>query len=203
MKKGFSKATEYTGEVVVADIGIPPEIETEALGKRNTKQRIEKVSEKAPILVSACLLGVNCRYDGKNCFDERVSRLAHKVMLIPICPEQLGGLGTPREPMRIVGGTGLDVLGGKAKVVSESGTDVTENMLKGAEETLKIAKSLNVGDAILKARSPSCGCGEIEDGMFPGKLIKGDGVTTALLKRSGIRTITEKDLDDKILTSQS
>jgi uncharacterized protein YbbK (DUF523 family) len=115
--------------------------------------------------------------------------------MIPVCPEQLGGLGTPREPMRIVGGTGLDVLNGKARVVNESSVDVTEKMLKGAEETLKIAKIFGAKRAIFKARSPSCGCGEIRDGASPEKLIKGDGVTTALLKKNGILVMTEEEVE--------
>jgi len=150
---------------------------------------------EAPILVSACLLGINCRFDGRSCFDKRVARLVSRFLMIPVCPEQLGGLATPREPMRIIGGTGSDVLNGKAKVVNESGIDVTEKMLKGAEETLKIAKLFEAKRAIFKARSPSCGCGEIHDATSPEKLIKGDGVTTALLKKNGILVITEEEIE--------
>jgi len=145
-------------------------------------------------LVSACLLGVNCKHDGQNNLNEKVTRLAAKEVLIPVCPEQLGGLGTPREPMRIIGGGGSEVLDGKARVMNDSGKDVTENLARGAEEVLKFAKSLGVEEAILKARSPSCGCGKIHSGTFPDRLVEGDGVTTALLKRSGIRVITEDDL---------
>jgi len=144
------------------------------------------------VLVSACLLGINCRYDGGNCFDERVARLASRFVMIPVCPEQLGGLGTPRESMKILGGTGSDVLDGRARVVNESGIDVTEKMVKGAVETLKIAKLFGAKRAIFKARSPSCGCGWIRDGASPEKLIKGDGVTTALLKKNGILVVTEE-----------
>jgi uncharacterized protein YbbK (DUF523 family) len=150
---------------------------------------------QAPVLVSACLLGINCRYDGGNCFDKRVAELITRFVMIPVCPEQLGGLGTPREPMRIVGGTGLDVLNGRARVVNESGVDVTEKMLRGAEETLKIAKIFGAKRAIFKARSPSCGCGEIRDGASPEKLIKGDGVTAALLKKNGILVVTEEEVE--------
>jgi len=153
------------------------------------------MSREAPILVSACLLGVDCRYDGRNCFDERVARLVGRFVIIPVCPEQLGGLGTPRESMKIVGGTGSEVLNGKARVVNESGVDVTEKMLRGAEETLKIAKIFGARRAIFKARSPSCGCGEIRDATSPEKLIKGDGVTTALLKKNGILVITEEEIE--------
>jgi len=149
---------------------------------------------KAPVLVSACLLGVDCRYNGRNCLDERVRRLAKRMTLIPVCPEQLGGLGTPRPPVRIIGGSGSDVLDGRAMVVDEGGADVTERMLRGARQVLRLAKVLRVGSAIMKARSPSCGCGEIEG--EGGAVVAGDGVTSALLKREGIRVITEEELKE-------
>jgi uncharacterized protein YbbK (DUF523 family) len=149
---------------------------------------------KAPVLVSACLLGVDCRYDGWNCLDERVTRLAKRMTMIPVCPEQLGGLGTPRPPVRIVGGSGSDILDGRARVVDEEGADVTERMLRGARQILRLARVLGVGSAIMKARSPSCGCGEIEGGG--GQIITGDGVASALLKREGIRVITEDELKE-------
>jgi uncharacterized protein YbbK (DUF523 family) len=104
--------------------------------------------------------------------------------LIPICPEQLGGLPTPREPAEIRG----------ERVVTRSGKDVTENFKRGAKEVLKIAKLYGIKEAIMKQRSPSCGCGEIYDGTFSGKTIKGDGVTTTLLKKNGIKVISEKEL---------
>lgn len=140
--------------------------------------------KKNPILVSACLLGINCRYDGKSKPNEKVIRLATKELLIPVCPEQLGGLPTPREPSEISNG----------RVFTISGKDVTKEFEKGAHETLTIAKLLNAKEAILKQRSPSCGYGQNYDGTFSGKLIKGDGVTASLLKRNGIRIITEEDL---------
>ena len=113
--------------------------------------------------------------------------------LLPICPEQLGGLSTPREQSRIVGGDGSDVLDRRAKVVMESGRDVTENFIKGAEESLKLARLFKAREAVLKTGSPSCGSGKIH-GNFSERLKKGDGVTAALLKRSGIRVVTERDL---------
>lgn len=196
MKKGFSKAKEYTGEIIVADIGIPKEIEAVAIGKhRSSRRHTSGVSGQATKLVSACLLGINCRHDGQNNLNEKIMWLAAKEMLIPVCPEQLGGLGTPREPMGIIGGGGLEVLDGKARVMNRSGKDVTENLVRGAEEVLKIAKALSVKEAILKARSPSCGCGKIHEWVSPSnRLIRGDGVTVALLKRNDIRVITEDDL---------
>ena len=195
MKMGFLKAKGYVGEVIVADIGIPPEVEAAAIGKRRRlRWRVGEAPKETPKLVSACLLGVNCRYDGRNNLNEKVMRLVEKEVLIPVCPEQLGGFETPREPMRIIGGTGPEVLDGKARVMNRSNKDVTENLLRGAEEISKIARSLSVKEAILKARSPSCGCGKIHSGAFPDRLVEGDGVTAALLKRSGIRVITEDGL---------
>lgn len=195
MKKGFLKTKEYTGEIIVADIGIPREVEATITGKYpSSRRRTGGSFGQAKRLVSACLLGINCRYDGQNNLDEKLMRLATKEALIPVCPEQLGGLGTPREPMGIIGGGGSEVLDGKSRVMNESGRDVTENLVRGAEEVLKIARSLGAKEAILKARSPSCGCGKIHDGTSS-RLINGDGVTAALLKRNDIRVVTEEDLD--------
>jgi uncharacterized protein YbbK (DUF523 family) len=119
--------------------------------------------------------------------------LARRQKLIPVCPEELGGLSITRPPSEITGGDGADVLAGKAKVVTKQGEDVTPYLLKGAAEVLKIAQTHNARKAILKARSPSCGCGEIYDGTFSGRTRPGDGVTTALLKKHGIEVVTEKD----------
>lgn len=144
-------------------------------------------------LVSACLLGARCRYDGKSCRDEKVLKLARKEGLIPICPEQLGGLPTPREPAWISRGDGWDVLRGKAKVIDRMGVDVTENFRRGAKEALRIARLYGVREAILKAKSPSCGSGKIYE-FYSDKVKSGDGVTTALLKRNGISVLTEEEL---------
>ena len=140
--------------------------------------------KKKTILCSACLLGLKCRYDGKSKLNKKVRELSKKVILIPVCPEQLGGLPTPREPAEQRGD----------KVITKSGKDITENFVKGAKEVLKIAKIFGAKEAILKQKSPSCGCGKIYDGTFSGKVIKGDGVTASLLKRNRIRVITEEDL---------
>ncbi len=142
------------------------------------------------ILVSACLLGVNCRYDGGNSRDENAINRLKTDELIPVCPEEAGGLSTPRPPIEIVGGDGNDVLDGKAKVMTIDGEDKTEEFLKGARHALELAQSQSATRVILKAKSPSCGCGTIYDGSFSGTLISGDGVTTALLKRHGIEVIT-------------
>ncbi len=135
-------------------------------------------------LCSACLLGIKCRYDNKNKEDKKVLALAEKEFLIPVCPEQLGGLPTPRESSERKGD----------KVFTQSGEDITQNLEKGAEEVLKLAKLFNAKEAIFKQKSPSCGCGKIYDGTFSGKIIKGDGITTELLKKNGIKVITEENL---------
>ena len=135
-------------------------------------------------LCSACLLGVNCRYDGKNALNKKVIALAKKETLIPVCPEQLGGLPTPRECCELKG----------KKAVTKSGKDLTKPFSKGAAETLRIAQSLGVKQAILKQRSPSCGSGKIYDGTFSGKIIKGSGITAALLKKNGIKVVSEEEL---------
>jgi len=136
------------------------------------------------ILCSACLLGIKCRYDGKDKLNKKVIELSKKKILIPVCPEQLGGLSTPREPAEQKG----------KRVITKSGKDVTQNFKKGAKEVLKLAKLLGSKEAILKQKSPSCGFGKIYDGSFSGQLIKGNGVTAALLKRNKIKIITEEDL---------
>lgn len=140
------------------------------------------------ILVSACLLGIACRYDGKSKPNEAVLRLlennSDEIRLIPICPEQLGGLPTPRVPSEKAG----------EKVINRVGIDVTVQYQKGAKEALKLAKLYHCESAILKERSPSCGRGEIYDGSFTKTLISGDGTTAELLKQNGIRVIGESEV---------
>ena len=143
-------------------------------------------------IVSACLLGVKCRYDGKDASERRLLELAKRVELLPVCPEQLGGLPTPRQRAWIVGGDGWDVLSGKAKVLTENGKEVTNNFIRGAEEVLKLAKLFGATEAILKTGSPSCGLGEIRE-PFSEKPMRGDGVTAALLEKHGLRVLTEKE----------
>jgi len=135
-------------------------------------------------LCSACLLGLRCRYDGKTKPDKKVLELSKKEILIPICPEQLGGLPTPREPSEQR----------ENKVVTKSGKDVTENFVRGAEQVLELAKLYGIKEAILKQESPSCGHSKIYDGTFTGTVIKGDGIAAGLLKKHGIKIITEEDL---------
>ncbi len=138
------------------------------------------------ILVSACLLGVRCRYDGASKPDERAIALFRSGGAIPVCPEQLGGLTTPRVPCEIAAGSGEDVLDGRARVVDAQSVDRSAAFVRGAEETLRIAQAAGIVSAWLKSKSPSCGCAAIYDGRFAETLRPGDGVTTALLKRHGI-----------------
>jgi uncharacterized protein YbbK (DUF523 family) len=143
-------------------------------------------------LVSACLLGVNCNFEGKNWLNPKLLEEFRKGDLFPICPEVLGGLPVPRTPAEIQNGDGSDVLNGEAKVINEKGVDVTDQFVKGAQEALRIAKSVGAKEALLTEKSPSCGCGRIFDGTFSGKFVEGDGVTAALLKKNGIKVVSVK-----------
>jgi len=146
------------------------------------------------ILVSACLAGINCRYDGRSNRCEAVEKLLASGEALPVCPEQLGGFSTPRPAAEIIGGTGAHVLDGKARVMNKEGKDVTEGFVKGACETLKIARLAGAKKAVLKSKSPSCGLRAIYDGSFTGKLINGSGVTAELLRRNGIKIIEESEI---------
>ena len=136
------------------------------------------------ILISRCLAGYNCRYDSGGCLNEKVARLSEEYELIPVCPEEDGGLPTPRTPAEIQGG----------RVITRDGRDVTAEYERGAQTVLTAAIENKVEFAVLKARSPSCGSGRIYDGSFTGTLIPGDGVAAALLKKNGVRVITEEEL---------
>ncbi len=144
-------------------------------------------------IVSACLAGLNTRYDGKSNPNKEVIKMVLSGEAVAVCPEQLGGLPTPRPHLEIKGGDGNAVLDGKAKVFNCKGEDKTKEFVKGANATLKIAKECGAKEAIFAQRSPSCGCGKIYDGSFSGKLKDGDGVTTALLKRNGIKVISSDE----------
>ena len=145
-------------------------------------------------LISACLLGVKCRWDGTDNKNDKAMELFKKEDLIPVCPEQLGGLPTPRLRQEIQGGAGKEVLEKKAKVVNENGDDVTDRFVKGAEETLKIANLYQVREFIGKSHSPSCSCTKIYDVTFSGKSINARGITAELLMRNGIKIRGEEDL---------
>lgn len=146
------------------------------------------------IAVSACLLGIDCKYSGGNNRNENVIEFVKDKPFIAICPEQMGGLCTPRNPSEIKGGRGEDVLNKKATVISNTGADVTDNFVKGAVESFKLAELSGVDMAILKNGSPSCGSSRIYDGSFSGVKISGEGVTTALFRKNGIKVISEDDI---------
>lgn len=141
---------------------------------------------KEPVMVSACLLGVSCRYDGKSkpLDIDKLIKLRDEYTLIPICPEQLGGLQTPRPPCEIF----------NDKVMRNDGHDCTEAYYKGAYETLKLAKLLGIKKAILKSKSPSCGKNIIYDGSFTGQLTNGNGITADLLIENGVEVVTENEV---------
>lgn len=137
---------------------------------------------KEKILVSSCLLGLNCKYDRGNNYSNEIDEFLKDYDVIPICPEIMGGLPTPRVASERLGD----------KVITKDGKDVTEQYKKGAEETLSLAKKYDVKKALLKLRSPSCGSEIIYDGTFTHTVIDGDGVTAELLKNNGIEIITIK-----------
>ncbi len=140
--------------------------------------------KKQAILVSACLLGICCRYDGESKPNQDVIKLREKFTLIPICPEVDGGLPTPRTPSEGVGD----------RVLMRDGKDVTDNFRLGAELALERARTFSCSAAVLKARSPSCGSNIIYDGSFSGTLTEGDGVAAKLLKENGIDVYTEDEI---------
>jgi uncharacterized protein YbbK (DUF523 family) len=149
------------------------------------------------ILVSACLLGRPVRFDarGRRCADPVFERWRAQGRLVPFCPEVGGGLPVPRPAAEISGGSGGDVLDGRARVVTREGADVTAYFLDGARLALEQARSYGVRLAILKEGSPSCGSGRIHDGTFGGRTVAGEGVTAALLERHGIAVFAEDSLD--------
>lgn len=137
------------------------------------------------ILVSACLAGVKCKFNGSHSVVPAIAEMVRRGKAITICPELLGGLPTPRPSLQIQGGNGYDVLEGKARVKTAAGEDVTEEFCEGAKMVLALAQELQPKLIILKEISPSCGSNFIKDGSFTGKVIPGVGVTAALLKKSG------------------
>jgi len=138
------------------------------------------------VMVSTCLLGVCCRYDGASRPRPFLIEKLRGQAVIAICPEQLGGLATPRPRQHLVGGDGHAVLAGKARVVNERGEDVTESFVRAARETVRIARLFRVEVAYFKVRSPACGCGLVD---IEGTWSTGDGVTTAALAGAGVRVM--------------
>lgn len=146
-----------------------------------------------PILVSACLLGLNTRYDGQSKGNPKVLRYLadHDLIPVPVCPEQLAGQPTPRPATRFTAGHGALILTGEGAVTNIFGHDLTEVFLRGAEATLEIARLTGCRDALLKERSPSCGVHRVYLGE---RLIPGQGVASALLQRQGLNVFSEEDL---------
>jgi len=149
-----------------------------------------------------CLAGINCNYKGESKPNEKIKILIRAGKAIPICPEQLGGLPTPRSGSRIISGNGDDIIDGKTKVITDDGKDVTENYLRGAEFTLELCKQFGIKKAILKQGSPSCGKGKTQGGEGERKLVIGNGVTTALLQRNGMKVYNEDDLENEELWNE-
>ena len=141
---------------------------------------------KEKLLISSCLLGNNCKYNGGNNYTPVVEELTKHYELVPVCPESFGGLTAPREPSERVGD----------QVLSRSGADVTAAFRLGAEKTLTIAKEQGVRLAVLKERSPSCGCGAIYDGTFSGTVVPGNGVATELLLAHGVTIYGESRIGE-------
>lgn len=150
----------------------------------NIMEIVIVMTNKPNIIVSACLLGCNCKYNGGNNYCEKLEKVKERYNIIDICPEVLGGLPTPRVPSEIVGD----------KVINKEGLDVTENYNVGANLALEKALNNNCKIAILKAKSPSCGSGKIYDGTFTSTLVDGDGITTTLFKQHNIKVYTEEEI---------
>ena len=144
------------------------------------------------ILVSACLRGSRCRYDGGAKPDARVIALGAEHELVPVCPERLGGLEAPREPSEISGG----------RVFGRDGRDVTAEFELGARRALEAARRFGCRCAILKERSPSCGSSAVYDGSFSGRVVPGAGVAAALLMENGVRVFSEENFEKLFETEE-
>ena len=156
--------------------------------------------DKPPLLISACLLGVACNHEGRGSPRAVVDELAERYRLVPVCPEVLGGLPTPRAAAELTGGEGADVLAGPgpdgsggAGVVNINGDDVTAAYRRGAEAAVTLAQAVGATRAVLKARSPSCGSAAVYDGTFSRRLVPGRGVTAAALAAAGLEVGSEED----------
>ena len=146
---------------------------------------------KQKVLISACLLGINCRYDQKSKKIQKIVALSDEFDFIPVCPEQLGGLSTPRPSSFFIAGNGSETIKGAKNMINDAGNDVSEAFVNGAEQTLKICKMLNIKTAILKENSPSCGKNWV---YLYEKLAEGSGVTASLLMKNGIGIKSENEI---------
>ena len=155
---------------------------------------MKEIPAEGRIVVSACLAGVACTHEAEAKTRDWAVKLVAEGRAVLVCPEVAGGLPIPRPAAEIQEGEGADVVAGRARVLSEEGADVTENYLAGARKAADAAREARASLAILKARSPSCGCGAIYDGSFRGELRRGDGVTAAMLKREGIEVVSDQEI---------
>jgi uncharacterized protein YbbK (DUF523 family) len=151
------------------------------------------VEDKPVLLISACLLGVACNHEGRGSPRAVVEELGRRYRLIPVCPEVLGGLSTPRPAAELTGGDGAVVLDGRAVVVNVDGHDVTAAYRRGAEAVVMLARATGAARAVLKARSPSCGSSRVYDGTFSRRLVEGQGVTAAALRAAGVEVWSDED----------
>lgn len=142
------------------------------------------------ILVSSCLLGLDARYNGQGIREDSLIEFLKDKKFLPVCPEQMGGLATPRKPCEI------KIVEGSLKVVNIDGDDLTDNFVKGSEEVIKLAKEFDCKYAILKERSPSCGSGKVYDGSFSSKLIDGSGIAAKVLMENGIKVYNENNFKE-------
>jgi uncharacterized protein YbbK (DUF523 family) len=149
---------------------------------------------KKVVMVSGCLLGIPCRFDGTSREVPELRSILADYQLISFCPEAAGGMKSPRLPAEIQGGDGAGVLTGSAKVVNRIGEDHTKEFLMGAEAVGKLVQKYHPDFVVLKAKSPSCGVGQIYDGTFTGTLREGDGVTAALLRNAGVKVYSDIEL---------
>jgi uncharacterized protein YbbK (DUF523 family) len=156
-------------------------------------QDLVVTDERPALLVSACLLGTCCNHQGSHSLRPAVEALRAGYRLVPICPEVVGGLPTPRAAAEITGGNGADVLAGRARVVTGAGEDVTDEYRRGAAAAVELAAAVDARRAVLKARSPSCGANAIYDGTFTRSLTGGAGVTAAALRAAGVEVVSEED----------
>ena len=159
-------------------------------------ERIRKVK----ILVSTCLVGINSQWNEGSAKVDDVVELVKSGKAVFLCPEQLGGLSTPRDPAEIEAGkTAKDVLEGKGKVITRTGTDVTKQYVSGAQRLLAFCQEIGIETAILKAGSPSCGSRETYDGTFSNTMRPGKGTAAELLDQNGIDVYNEENVPEKIL----
>jgi uncharacterized protein YbbK (DUF523 family) len=151
------------------------------------------IDKNCSYLISACLIGENCKYNGGNNLNPNIKEIFEQTTSCAVCPEILAGLGVPRARTELREGSGEEVLCGKAKAMTERGIDITLTMIRGAQKAVELAHKNGITKAILKAHSPSCGCGMIYDGSFSGVLKKGNGILAQLLIEQGFDVVSEKD----------